>query len=414
MTKRALTDKTLKALKPAPVGGRYEIMDAVVPGLGVRVTPKGQRSFILVARYPGSANPTRRTLGEYGVLTLEQARTKARRWLELLTKAIDPKDEEEQKRRQEQKRRANTFELVAEAFIVDHVLKKRKGEEVARDIRREFVSRWGGRPVSDVTRSDVIELINEVKRRAPYQARNLLGYAKTLFDWTIEQDIYGLEASPCDRIRPGRLIGEKVPRQRVLSDQELRQVWAAAKQAGYAVGPIVQLLLLTAARKSEVAEARWSEFDFAKKLWTIPPERTKTDTAHVIPLAPEAIEILETLPRWTRGDYIFSTTCGANPVNGFSKAKDRMNRIIREGMGAAMADWRFHDLRRTARTHFSAIPAQDIVRELAIGHTKPGLHKVYDQHLYLAEKRDLLDRWARRLWAIVEPPPANVITLARA
>src|SRR5215472_9657372 len=94
MTKKTLNDRMLKSLRPAPSGKRYERMDAVVPGFGVRVTESGQRTFILIARYPGSRNPTRREVGKYGELTLEAARTRARGWLDLLRKGVDPRIEE--------------------------------------------------------------------------------------------------------------------------------------------------------------------------------------------------------------------------------------------------------------------------------------------------------------------------------
>src|SRR5215813_5871360 len=97
MATRTLTDRTIKALKRARPGARHEVWDGVggVPGLGIRVTDKGAKSFVLATRYPGSNNPARRTLGAYGALTLEQARTKARKWLELVERGIDPAEEEE-------------------------------------------------------------------------------------------------------------------------------------------------------------------------------------------------------------------------------------------------------------------------------------------------------------------------------
>ncbi len=426
--RKVLTDKAIRALKPAKPGQRYDVPDADVPGLIVRINDRGGRAFMFYGRFPlrhdrttgawlpnEARSPSRRAVGDYPDMPLAEAREIGREWRRLLRQGIDPQAEEDRRKREESQAVKATFGAVAEEYIRDHVIKKRKGKEVERDIRREFITRWGARPLTEVKRGDIIALVREVKGRgAPYQARNLLGYLKTFFAWCLEQDIYGLGSSPCDRIRSSRLIGEKVARQRVLNDEELRKIWEAAKVAGYAIGPIVQLLLLTAARKSEVAQARWAEMDLDRALWTIPPERTKTDAAHAIPLSLESVEILKAVPRWTKGDYVFSTTRGAMPVNSFSKAKDRLDRIIRETTGAALAPWRLHDLRRTARTHFSAIPAQDLVRELALGHVKPGLHRVYDQWAYLAEKRDLLDRWAKRLWAIVEPAPENVIPLRTA
>ena len=84
MAKRNLTDRTLKALKPAAAGKLCDIMDSVVPGFGVRVSDSGRRTFMLVARYPGSPNPTRRAIGVYGAITLADARQTAQDWLKLI------------------------------------------------------------------------------------------------------------------------------------------------------------------------------------------------------------------------------------------------------------------------------------------------------------------------------------------
>src|SRR5688572_13719635 len=98
MAKKRLTDRALKALRAAPAGTRYDVMDLDVPGLGIRVTDTGQKTFVFVARFPGSSNPTRRALGEYGALSLEKAREKARHWHGLIRQGIDPKAEEERRK----------------------------------------------------------------------------------------------------------------------------------------------------------------------------------------------------------------------------------------------------------------------------------------------------------------------------
>ena len=246
---------------------------------------------------------------------------------------------------------------------------------------------------------------------APYQAHNLLGHVRVMFNWAIEVGDYGLEASPCDRIRPKRLIGKKSHRTRVLSDSELRAFWRATEQMGYPFGPLLQLLALTGQRKSEVADAMWSEFDLKKRLWLIPPERMKGDHPHVVPLAAAAIEILAALPRFKKGEHLFSSTLGETPVAGFAKAKTRLDRLMAKELEMMPPPFVIHDIRRTVRTGFSSLPVPDLVRELVIAHTKPGLHKVYDQHAYLDEKRQALELWAGRLRGIVSPPPENVVEI---
>jgi len=183
------------------------------------------------------------------------------------------------------------------------------------------------------------------------------------------------------------------------------------------------MLILTGQRESDIAEATWPEFDLTKALWTISAERMKSDVAHVVPLAPAVIELLGSLPRFSGGAFLFSTTNGRRPVSGFSKAKARLDKLVfadlqrqaqerGEGAGGVKLDhFVLHDFRRTARTRFSGIPSEDIVRELAIAHKQGGLHDVYDQYSYLDEKRALLDAWAAQLKSIVETKSANVADL---
>src|SRR5207248_1763446 len=155
--------------------------DAVVPGFGVRVTDKATRTFILVARYPGHTSPARRRLGEYGALTLEAARDKARSWLQMLQKGIDPALVEQRAKSETVQKHKNTFASVAEDWFKDKLPSERKGREVEQDVRREFITLWGKRPITDITDIDVLSVINAKKRETPAQARNLLGHLKRLF-----------------------------------------------------------------------------------------------------------------------------------------------------------------------------------------------------------------------------------------
>jgi integrase len=262
-------------------------------------------------------------------------------------------------------------------------------------------------------------------RGAPYQAHNLLACARRLFAWAIDQHCYGIENSPCDRLKPKAIIGPKAARCRVLTDDELRALWRAAELFVYPYGLLFRLLVLTGQRKSEVANARWPEFDFGRKLWMIPAERMKAQAPHVVPLSDDAIAILESLPRFDKGDHLFSTTFGVKPVNGFSKAKAALDHAMLAELRKAAGDvsvqvrinldpFVIHDIRRTMRTGLSALPVPDLVRELVIAHTKPSLHKVYDQFAYLDEKRHALDLWAARVRNIIEPSAPNVVDLTKA
>ena len=413
MDRKTLTDRTLKALKPAPAGHRYEIYDAVVPNLGVRVGPKNangkfKRTFVVLARFNGK-NPTRRAIGHYGAVTLVQAREKARHWLELVGGGKDPKVEAERERKAERRKQANTFAAAAEAYF-ETLDGKRTAYDIKRDIRRVLITEWGDTPVTDITRQDVRELIQKIAKRTPSMAHLMFAYTRAMFGWICEE--YDIDTSPCDRIKPKKLIGEKKPRTRVLNDTEIAALWRATDQLDYPFGPMFRLLMLTGTRLSEAAGARWSEIE--GHLWTVPAERFKTDLPHLVPLTDQTIALIKALPRFAGGDCLFSTTSGKKPVSGFSKGKARLDALMTAEIDAPKP-WRTHDIRRTVRTGLARLNVSDTVAELVIGHGKQGLQKVYNQHSYEPQMREALEKWAGALRDIVTPPPENVLKmLARA
>jgi integrase len=135
-------------------------------------------------------------------------------------------------------------------------------------------------------------------------------------------------------------------------------------------------------------------------------------------LSPMALDLLKSLPSF-KGEFIFTTTSGKRPISGFSKTKARLDGIIAElreedAEGAEVAPmqrWTYHDLRRTVRTRLPALGVPDLICEIILAHRRPELHETYDRHKYRDEKRNALEQWAVRLRSIVEPPPANVVSI---
>jgi integrase len=419
-----LTDRSLKALRPAPDGQRAVVWDALVPGMAVRVSGKGKRSFYAVKRRTGQPQPSWVLLGAYPIMTLAEARAKAREALLALAEGHDPACQAEAERRAreeaERRREASTFGAIAEDFIRRHATPLRSGKETAGIIRRELVPAWGSRPIADITRRDVIKLVEGIfdrggdkpppgsRRKAggPYAARHALSAARKLFNWAVGRDL--LATSPCDRVKAGELHGAPEARDRVLTDGELRAVWAAAEATPYPYGPLVQMLILTGQRRDEVAGARWGEVDLRRALLTIGAERMKAKAGHAVPLTPAAVAILEGLPRFAAGDFVFSGQTGARPFSGFSKAKVRLDRFA-----GGIAPYTLHDLRRTVRTRLAQLGVTPFIGELVICHTQKGVHAVYDLHRYTDEKREALERWERGLLAILAPEPAapNIVPM---
>lgn len=464
MARINLTNKYIESDKRVPASGRVDYQDVLVPGLALRVSSTGHRAFVLTARYPSHPkNPTRRALGNYGALTLEQARVKAREWLALLSKGTDPKVEEARQRAVALRSQQNNFGYVAEEFLKRYVKgpafcelerlaaelrktqtsltppialrrvmavhanqdlvmrSKKEGlvKKIPADsiIRAEFIEKWAVRPITDILPEECASAIRTiVDRGTPAQAHTAFEHLRRLFSWAIGTNQFGIIISPVATLRPSDLIGRKKVRRRVLLNTELRAIWEAAAgryvppkvegarlrascledEMGYPYGPIVRLMILTGQRENEVAGMRWSEIDFSQNLWTIPAERMKGKNArtHEVPLAPDALALVKSLPRFG-GDYVFTTSNGSKPVNGFSNAKERLDKLSK------VEDWVFHDLRRTTRTHFSALPVPDMVRELVIAHAQPILHQTYDLHSYRDEKLECLTLWELRLQGIL-------------
>ena len=178
MQRFVLTPKFIASLKPA--AKRAYFWDALVPSLGVAVTPRGTKSFILYRRWPGSRAPARRTLGNANKLPLSEARERARDWLALVARGVDPKAQAREAALAAQRARTTTFAAVAEAWFADEVKGQRAAATVAREVRQEFFPLWGKLPITEITTLDIRTVIKAKAATAPAQARNLLGFLQRL------------------------------------------------------------------------------------------------------------------------------------------------------------------------------------------------------------------------------------------
>jgi integrase len=183
------------------------------------------------------------------------------------------------------------------------------------------------------------------------------------------------------------------PRDRVLSDEEIVSFWKGCETLGWPFGPLFRFLLLTAQRRDEVGSISWSEVDFETGLWTLPRERAKNDRAHEVQLSRLAVEILTAAPRIDGSQFIFTTT-GQRPASGFSKAKQRLDAQMPQGLPS----WTLHDLRRTAATRKAKLNVPPHVVDRILNHvsgTIRGVAAVYNRHAYLEERKAALEDWGR-------------------
>jgi integrase len=406
-----LTDKLIRGLLAK--GQPHEpIWDQALRGFGIRIGDHGGISFFAMARRRGGdRRPIRFTVGRYPALSLVEARDRARDLLRDLQDGIDPRERDAERHRIEAAKRANQFDAVAEEFIKRHVARARTANAIELRVRRELVARWGDRPIADISRADVVAMVDDIVDRGhPEAARQTLVYARRLFGWAIARGL--LERAPTDHIHAKDLIGAKKPRQRLLTEGELRLIWRAAAETPHPNGSYVQLLLLLGVRRTELGQATWNEIDLDRALWTIPRGRMKSDEAHTVPLSPRAVEILRALPRFVSG-YVF-TARGTRALNDFGEVKRRLDlQIAKLNRDQPTEPWTLHDARRTFRTGLSTLGIAPHIAELCLAHRQPGLTRTYDLHRFDNEKRDALNAWASRLLAIVEPAAGDKVVALR-
>jgi Arm DNA-binding domain len=254
MPARKLTDLFVERVRP-PASGRKGYPDAAFPGLSLRVTSKGAKSWCLYFRMHGRLRCL--TIGNYPSIKPAQARREAQDALERVRDGVDP-GEEKRVRREMRTPETDTFGAVATDYLERYVRANNRQStynEAQRDLERDALRKWRNRPIASITRRDVIDLVEKIAERgAGVQANRTLTRLGALFRWAVEKD--RLAVSPAERVAP---VTQEQARDRVLSDDELRWLWSACEEIGWPFGPLVKLLLLTAQRRDEVAGMAWAE-----------------------------------------------------------------------------------------------------------------------------------------------------------
>ena len=401
-TQQVLTQRGVEAAKPK--AKRYGKPDGTVPGLRLVVHPGGEKTYALFTRVNGRL--INHKIGSAAVLELAQARKEARRKLSEISGGQDPREIKREAKRAE----LETVEAVTERFVERYVRPNNKSsKEIERKLNVEVLPHWGKRPINSITQRDVIDLLDSIVDRGGVgaQANRVLATIRRLFNWAIERGL--INRSPTDRVKAPV---PETPRDRVLNDSELALLLRATDQLGFPFGPYIKYLILTGARREEVAGMRWSELDRGLTAWILPRERTKNGNEHTIPLAPWAQSIIAGLPHIAGSDFVF-TVNGRNSINGYSKAKRTLDATIASlNGGAPIAPWRMHDLRRTMATGLARLGVQLPVVEKILNHISgsfAGVAGIYQRHDFADEKRQALEVWGRHVLALTRPPqPSNV------
>lgn len=379
------------------------LWDGSIKGFGLRIRPSGAKTFIYSYRAVGgrSASKKRITIGVYGNITLEQARKQAQQLAGHVAGGGDPASDRNAKRR-EAERTTQTVAKVSADFIEKYAKpNNRSWREYERILSYNVLPRIGTVPVHELRRRDVIGILDHVAENsgAP-MADHVLAVVRKMLNWHAARDDEFISpiVKGMARTRPSELA-----RARVLDDEEIRRIWHALDAIDYPYSPLVRLLFLTAQRRQEIAQARWSEIDTATGTWVIPAERYKTKRANVVPLPEAALEIIARIPR--QGEFLFSAREAG--FSGFSKAKKRLDKL------SDTTNWRLHDIRRSSRTLMVRCGVRPDIAERVLGHVIPGVAGVYDRYDYVREKKEALDCLAQQLDLIVRGASSSNLVLLR-
>ena len=369
LVNRPLTELAIK--KAAKATARYDIFDASVRGLGVRIAPSGTKSWFIMRRFNGKM--LRTTFGRYPEVGLADARLRVPEVLLKMSKGNSSQGND-------------TFETIVAEWIKRDQSKNKSVEQVKTAIKRHVSPVFSGRKLDEIKKQDIIKLIDQITDGgSPVAANRILAFLKRFFNWCVERDI--LEVSPALSIKAN--TGE-ISRDRVLDVGELLSLWTIEGKLNYPWGAILKLLMLTGARLKEVSEVTWDEISLEEQIWSIPSSRTKNSRPHQIHLSTQAIQILRSLPSVKDQSFLFSTN-GVRPVSGFSKAKKRIDLL------SGVDNWRFHDLRRSFATHTTEkLEVPPVIIDKILNHVSgavKGVAAIYQRGEYLEQRREALQAW---------------------
>ena len=378
------------------------IWDSEVPGLGLRVTPGGAKSFVLKTRIGGgrSAPIKKPTLGKVGDLTLDQAKAKARAWKALAADGVDPTRHKDEVGR-------TVADLCAEYLEVHAPRKRSSGDDKAK-IEQHILPRLGRRLIRDVSFSD-IERLHRLMKKTPYAANRTVALLSKMFslaikwEWTDRNPATGIERYPEER------------RDRFLSPEEIGRLSAAlsrlvemAARPGEArkVADALRLLMLTGARRSEVLSATWAMFDLEAGVWTKPSSHTKQKKEHRVPLSPPAIQLLrEIKDRGVDSEFVFPSRPRSKHPH-LTELKTAWAKVCKL---ADLEGVRIHDLRHTFASILVSGGATLPLIGALLGHTQA---QTTQRYAHLAD--DPLREATTRVGAVVAGSgTADVIKIER-
>jgi integrase len=422
------------------------VFDDAQRGLAVRITANGGRTYL--AQYTLHGLKWRVPLGACSAVSLAKAREAAAAIMGDVAKGRNPAADRKAAAAAERAKRVRarlTLRVLIEDWNRLHLAKQRPSyaAEAVRALHRAFAGSLDD-AAEDLDKASVVRALDALNRRKERTnqgkpkgtaiAGRTAAYGRAAFAWALKRGM--ISANPFADLPISKNASK---RERVLSDDEIGEIWRAVAKIGVPYGAIVRLLILTGQRRGEVAGLRWNELTDDLESWTLPGERTKNGVTHVVPLSAPARDLLRSLlpedeieakrvlaERRANGELVLPGVVGT--FAGWSKSKTVLDKAVADaraeavkvaGKGPApLEPWNVHDIRRSVATGFQRLGVRLEVTEAVLNHisgSRGGIAGVYQRHDWATEKRAALDAWASHVLAVSENKiPANkIVRLAR-
>jgi integrase len=399
-----------------------------LPGFGLRCRASGARSWFVQYRTK-TGEARKHTLGNPKDVPFAKARKEAARLMAAVKLGGDPAGEA--KDAKDAARAAITVGDLVEKYLKHQ--KPRIRERSYEELRRHLGSPKDGGivrprhskpldatplhklPAGRVSQRAVVELMQGIADAAPTTANRVRASLSAMFAWGMKAGL-----APANPIATTFRPAEEKPRERVLTDAELALIWRSTT-GGADHDRIVRLLVLTGARREEVAGMRWAELtigDDGAVAWLLPSDRSKNKLPHALTLPPLAAGLLPVCEDDDGRELLFGE--GAGPFSGWSRCKQRLDERITKAHGKAIPPWVLHDLRRSFVTRLNDLGVEPHIIEALVNHVggiaRAGIAGVYNRSAYAVQKRAALSLWCdhiARLAGEAQPDRADVVPLRR-
>lgn len=394
------TDRSIQSLKTK--ASRYVVWEDNGNGFGLRISPKGRKSFIYMYRFLGTARMM--TMGDYPKMQLSEANLVHSRAADDLKHGKDPGANIVVARIAE--RDAETVQELAEEYIEKWAKpRKRTWKKDDLILKKDILPQWGKRKAKDITRRDVVLMLDRIlKREAPIQANRTLAAIRKMFNFGISRDI--VDINPCTAIKSPSPENQ---RDRVLSEAEIKSFWEKLDGTDMHKNTrnAYKLMLLTGQRIGEVLSSRWQDMDLDNGWWVIPAEKAKNKLQHRVPLSPMAMDVIKDIKQYApknddkekaaASDYLFPSPRKGQHIDVTATA----HALKRNQAKIGIATFKPHDLRRTAASHMTGMGISRLVVSKILNHVESHITAVYDRYSYDAEKETALNAWGEKVAVMI-------------